>query len=86
MVKVTESLRLEFALSEGLPEEDRADLERQISMRLGLVCCVRHPPAIDSVVVESAGVATRVVVSACCALTARRAKILMGELLQGHQR
>ena len=71
-----------FEVGRLLDEEQRTTLETQLARRLGLVTCVRHPPAIDDVTVEQNDHASTIVVSACCELSARRAKMLVGEALK----
>ena len=77
---MTSSIR--FDVGSPLSEPERAILETQLARRLGLVTCVRHPPAIDDVTVERSDSATTVVVSVCCEFSARRAKMLVGEAIK----
>lgn len=60
-----------------LSDAQRATLEQRLTRCLGVVVCVRHPPAIDDVSVVGNNAAAVVVVSACCELSSRRAKILV---------
>jgi len=70
----------------ALDAKQRTELEQRLERRLGLVSCVRHPPAIDGVRVTAAEKEATIVVSACCELTSRRAKILIAEVLGELQR
>jgi hypothetical protein len=56
------SSSVRFDVGRPLDEAQRAMLETQLARRLGLVTCVRHPPAIDDVTVERGGAAATVVV------------------------
>jgi hypothetical protein len=76
------SSSVRFDVGRPLDEAQRATLETQLARRLGLVTCVRHPPAIDDVTVERSDAAATVVVSACCEFSARRAKMLVGEAIK----
>jgi hypothetical protein len=77
---MTSSVR--FDVGRPMSELERAGLETQLARRLGLVSCVRHPPAIDDVTVERTENETTVVVSVCCEFSARRAKALVGEVIK----
>jgi hypothetical protein len=74
------SLRVD--VGRPLTEPERGDLETRLARRLGLVTCVRHPPAIDDVSVARTEKAATVVVAACCELSARRAKALVEEAIK----
>lgn len=76
------SSSVRFDVGRPLDEGQRATLETRLARRLGLVTCVRHPPAIDDVTVERNDHAATVVVSVCCEFSARRAKMLVDEAIK----
>ncbi len=73
---------LHFVVGRALNSEQKNDLEQRLERRLGTVVCVRHPPAIDDVRVGGDLADPTILVSACCELTSRRAKILVTKLLE----
>jgi hypothetical protein len=73
---------LHFVVGRSLNSEEKSELEQRLERRLGTVVCVRHPPAIDDVRVGGDLAEPTILVSACCELTSRRAKILITKLLE----
>ncbi|MEO8876100.1 MAG: hypothetical protein ABI461_10975 [Polyangiaceae bacterium] len=71
---------LELLVGRSLDSKQRIELEKRLERCLGPVSCVRHPPAIDSVKLDCEKDPT-ILVSACCELTSRRAKILVAQVL-----
>ncbi|MEO7109199.1 MAG: hypothetical protein ABI183_02075 [Polyangiaceae bacterium] len=68
-------------IGRGLSPRQKTLLEERLEHCLGPVSCVRHPPAIDHVGVVGDDKNPQIVVSACCELTSRRAKILIAQVL-----
>jgi hypothetical protein len=76
-----------FDVGQNLNREQQLELEQRLEKRLGVVSCVRHPPAIDDVrVTGDDQTSAKIAISACCELTTRRAKIIVTQVLGDYAR